>query len=166
MPLPAPMTSTTLARQFIFRRHATELGFFQRPVFNIEGFLPRQRDIVAYCFRPAQDRHGATIELGCDARFAFVFAVCDHAQSGDQNHSRIWVANWRAIRMFASFVVSAVIGTITFNAASQLVEHGIGVFRPRIPIDIERLDFGAQEVIGTRGAQFGQSSGIDAVDEA
>ena len=63
------------------------------------------------------------------------------------------------------FVVGAVIGAILLDAAPPACPAGRRIFRRRIPIDVERFDLGAQEVIGAGGAQLGQPRGIGAVDE-
>ena len=72
-----------LPRQFFFRRLTAQLGFFEQPILDVEGFLLREADVLVEGFRPAHDLDGTVVELGGDARFALVFAERDHAQAGD-----------------------------------------------------------------------------------
>ena len=68
--------------------------------------------------------------------------------------------------MPALLVVLRVILAIAFEATGeQLAERGEVVLL-RVPIDVERLDLGAQEVVGATRAQFGETLGVVAVDEA
>ncbi len=46
MPLPPPTMSAILRREFGFGRHALQLGFFERPVFDFESFGAGKRDVV------------------------------------------------------------------------------------------------------------------------
>ena len=48
---------------------------------------------------------------------------------------------------------------------AQLVQQDGRIFRLRIPIDVKRLDLGAQKVIGAGRAQLGEPLGVDVIDE-
>ncbi len=61
-----------LPREFLFRRHALEFCFLQQPVFDVEGFLQRQRDVGIGRFRAAHDLDRAAVKFSGDARFALV----------------------------------------------------------------------------------------------
>ena len=153
------------ARQGLLGRHAAQLGFFQRPVFDVEGFLPRQRHIAADRLGATHDRDRAIVKFGGNARLALVLAKSDHAQPGDQDHRRIGVAHGRAVLAFAGFVIGCVVPAIVGDAAAQFFQQRRAVSAGRVPVDMERFDLGAQEVIRAGGAQLSQPRGIDAVDE-
>ena len=155
-----------VARHLLFRRHALQLGLFEQPVFDVERFLLRQRDVFVDRFGAAHHFDRAVVELGRDARFALVFAPGDHADSRNQNHRRIRIAHGGRVGALARLVVRRVILAVLLQAGGQLgLERG-HVFGLRIPLDVERLDFGAQEVVGTGGAELRQARRIVAVDEA
>ncbi len=67
---------------------------------------------------------------------------------------------------FALFVVGRVVGAIVFQTSSEFATERGCVFRLRVPVDVERLDFCAQEMVGARGAEFREAGGVVRVDEA
>ena len=105
-----------LAGEFLFRRHAAELGFFEQPIFDVEGLLLRQRNVSVDGFGAAHHLHGAVVKLGRDAGLALVLAEGDHAEAGNENDRRVRVAHGGRIRPFAAIVISRVVFTVLFEA--------------------------------------------------
>ncbi len=87
-----------LPGQFLFRRHALELGFFEQPVFDVERLLLRERDVFVDRLRAAHDFHRAVVELGGHARLRLVLAPRDHAEAGDEDDRRVRVAHRGRVR--------------------------------------------------------------------
>jgi hypothetical protein len=67
--------------------------------------------------------------------------------------------------MFTRCVVGGVIGAVGGQSSLQLAQQGGKIFALRVPIDIQRLDFGAQEMVRAAGADLGQAGGVVAVDK-
>ncbi len=51
-----------LAREFLFGRHALELGFLKEPVLDVEGLLLRERDVAVDGLGAAHDLDGAAVD--------------------------------------------------------------------------------------------------------
>ena len=117
-------------------------------------------------FGTAHHCDSAVVELGGDARLAFVFAPGDHTQAGNKNHGRIRVAQGGRIVVTTIFVISAIIGAIRFQARADFGFKRSQIAVLWVPIDIKRLDFGAQKMVGTAGAQFSQTRSVVRIDEA
>ena len=105
-----------LAAEFCFGRHALELRFFERPVFDAECFRARKRDIVVELrellrllrvtrlrqrmrdrtfferIRACHHVDGVDEELGCDACFFLVLAESKKAESRHDDDGWIGVA--------------------------------------------------------------------------
>ena len=62
-------------------------------------------------------------------------------------------------------VIHSVIPAILFEPSGKFFAKNIESFVLRIPIDVKRLDLGAQEVIGTGGSQLGETLCRVTVDE-
>ena len=121
MPDPAPMTMTILAREFLFRRHPLQFRLLQQPVFDVEGFLLRQRNVLVNRLRAAHDLDGAVVKFRRYARFAFVLAPGNHAQAGNQNDGRIRIAHGRRVGMLAALVIIRVILPVLFQSGGKLL---------------------------------------------
>ncbi len=68
--------------------------------------------------------------------------------------------------MLAALVVGGVVGAVGVEAGGELrLERG-DVFGLRIPIDVERLDLRAEEVVGAGGAELGETRGVVRIHEA
>ena len=166
MPLPAPMTTMTWRASSFSGRHALELRLLEQPVFDVEGFLLRQGDVFVDRLGAAHDFDGAVVELGGDARLALVLAPGDHAEAGNEDDGRVRVAHGRRIGVLAAVVIGAVILAVLGEAVGEHALEPIDVAAGRVPVDVERLDLGAQEMVGATGAEFGEPGGVVAVDEA
>ena len=79
MPLPAPMTTTTCRASSFSAGMRLQLRLFEQPVFDVERFLLRQRDVFVDRFGAAHHLDGAVVELGGHARLGLVLAPGDHA---------------------------------------------------------------------------------------
>ena len=154
------------AREFFFRRHALEFSFFEEPVFDVERFLLREGDVAVDGFRTAHDFDGAVVKFRSDARFAFVLAPGDHAEARNQHHGGIRVAHGRGIGPLALLIIGRVIDAILGDAVSKFLFQRGDIFGLRIPVDVERFDFRAQEMVRAGSAQLGQAGGVTAIDEA
>ena len=104
------------AAQFLFSGLTTNLGLFQSPIFDLEGFQSWQGYVIRegleagrveslaalgnrarnFAFaeqcRTLHDMDGVGVELSGDAGFGLVLAEAEHAQSGDQNDGRAGIA--------------------------------------------------------------------------
>src|SRR6185369_15431322 len=72
----------------------------------------------------------------------------------------------RRVGVFALRVIGRVVLAVTLDAGGELLLQRRGVLALRIPVHIERLDLGAEEMIGAARAEFGQARGVLRVDEA
>ncbi len=68
--------------------------------------------------------------------------------------------------MFAGGVVGGVILAIRSEAGGELLLERGDVLGLRVPVHVEGLDLGAQEVVGAAGAEFGEAGGVLGIDEA
>ena len=64
MPPAPPVTSAILAGEALRLRHALKLRLFEQPVFDVEGFLLLQPEIVGDSRRAAHDVDRVDVELG------------------------------------------------------------------------------------------------------
>ena len=102
-------------------RHAAQLGFFQRPIFDVERFLSRQRNVASECFGTTHDFDSTVVELGRNTGFGFVLAEGDHSESGDEDNGGVRIAHCRGIRAFSGIVVSGIIGAIFFQTGGKVL---------------------------------------------
>ena len=146
-----------LARQFLLGGHALELRLFQQPILDVEGLLLRQRNIFIDGLGAAHDFDGAIVEFSGHAALRLVLAPRNHAEARDQHDGRIRVAHRRRVGVFALGVVGRVVLAVTLDARGQFLAQRGQVFGLRIPIHVERLDLRAQEMVGARRAEFGET---------
>ena len=107
--------------EFFFRRHSSQLCFFQRPVFDVESLLSIHRLVLVDCFRAAHHFDGAIVKLRSDARLTLVLSPGDHAQSRNQHDGRIVIAHRGGIRPLAFLVVTIVILAILDECLGERV---------------------------------------------
>ena len=136
-----------------------------------------QGDVAVERLRATHDFNGASVKLGGDTRFAFVFAPRDHADTRNENDGRIRVAHRGRVRPFAPVIVIRVILAILLKAGLQFgfdrletdVERSVIRSRfgknGRLKRNVKRFDFGAQEMVGATRAEFGETRGILGIDE-
>ena len=67
--------------------------------------------------------------------------------------------------MLARVVVLGVVGAVLLQPAAELLLQLANVGRGRIPVDVERLDLRAKEVVGAARADLRQPLRVDAVDK-
>ena len=159
-----------LPREFHLGGHPLQLGFLERPVFDIKGFLLRQRDVFINRLRAAHYFHRAVVKLRGYAAFAFVFTTRNHPATGDEHYRRVRIAHGGRAGAFAVLVVRGVILFILLEAGSEVLlesldkaiypiaaEIAILVRRER---HVEWLDFRAQKMVRTTCAQFREAAGI------
>ena len=89
MPPAPPVISATRPASGFRLRHALQLGFFEIPVFDVEGFLLGQAAIVGNAGGAAHHVDGVDVELAGDARRGLVGGEGDHAHAGHQVDHRI-----------------------------------------------------------------------------
>ncbi len=154
-----------LPREFFFRRHALQLRFFEQPVFDVEGFLLRQRDILVNRLRAAHDFDGAVVKFRRDPRLGFVLAPRDHAEAGDQHHGRVRIAHRGRIGVLALVVIRRVILAILHKAVGELLLQRRRVLGLRIPRNVKRLDLCAEKMVGATGAEFSQTRCVVGIHE-
>ena len=75
--------------------HALQLGFFEIPVLDVEGFLLGQPAVGGHAGRAAHHVDGVDVELAGDARRGLVGGKRDHADAGYQVDHRIGIAHVR-----------------------------------------------------------------------
>ena len=71
-------------------RHALQLGLFEQPIFDVEGFLLRQADIGADAGGAAHDVDGVDVEFDGDARRRLVLGEGEHADCRAPDRSPHW----------------------------------------------------------------------------
>ena len=62
--------------------------------------------------------------------------------------------------MFAAIVVVGVVSAVSFETGCKFGLEGGDILFLRVPVNKERLDLGAQEMIGAGGAEFSETGGI------
>ena len=169
-----------LAGEFLFGRHPAQLGFFHKPVFDVKRLLLREGDVFVHRLGTADDLDGAIIKLGGGAGLALVLAPRNHAKAGDEEDGRVGITQGRGVGVFAAVVIIRVILAIRFEAGAELGfeqlneriqfrfvkrRAGGGEFG-RSDVDEEGFYFGAEEMVGATGAEFGEARGDAGVDEA
>ena len=90
------------------RRHAPQLRLLQRPVLDVESLLLRQAQVAADRLGAAHDVDGVAVELRGDPRRGLVLGEGEHAEPRMQHDHRVGVAQRRAARLGAAFVVAGV----------------------------------------------------------
>ncbi len=160
IPPAPPVTSAILPDHFLGRGHPLQLGFFEQPVFDIEGFLLIQRDIVADGFGAAHHVDGIEVEFARDPRGGLVAGEGDAAHARHQHHHRIGIAHGGRIGPFAASHNRRRRARDNRRALRQ-----IGLVRQLRGIEHQRGDLGAQEVIGAACAQRRQPRKIGGIDE-
>ena len=111
-------------------------------------------------FCSSHDFDGAVVEFCRDTRFRLVLAPRDHAKTRDEHDGRIWVTHGWRVGSLASLVVRGIVLTVLFQSEGKLGFEGRGCFRLRIPVDVQRFDFGSEEVIGATGAKLCQTGSV------
>ena len=102
--------------EFFLRRHSSQLGFFQRPVLDVESLLLVHCLVLVDCFRAAHHLDGAIVKLCRDARLTFVLSPGDHSQTRNQHDRRIGITHRRRTRPLAFVVVGFVILAILHHS--------------------------------------------------
>ena len=133
--------------EFLFGRHASQLGFFQVPVFDVESLLLIHGFVLIDRFRAAHHFDRAVVELRSDARFALVLAPREHSQPWNQHYSRIRIAHRRRVRTLALVVIRFVILSILNQTVGDRCLQLVDIAARRIPIDEERFDLSAEKMI-------------------
>ena len=169
--LAADATSCTddrddLACHLLLGGHALELGLFKEPILDIKSLLLRQRDILVHGFGTAHDLHGAVVELGGHAALALVLAPGNHAQSGNEDDGGVRIAHGGRVVAFAGVVIGGVVLAVLLDPLGEKRAQTLEISRLRIPIHIEGLDLGAEEMVGAAGAQLGETRCVGAVHES
>src|ERR1700730_8740999 len=154
-----------LPGELLFRRHSSKLCFFELPVLNIESFLFRKSDVLVDSFRASHDFDRAVVEFGSYPRLALVLSPRNHPKPRNQDNGWIRISYRWGIRMLVLIVISSVVTPVLVEASSQKLPEVLQVFALGVPIDVERFDFCAKEMIRSRGSKRGQARRVCAVDE-
>ena len=154
-----------LAGKFLLGGHALELRLLQEPVLDVKGLLLRERDVAVDRLRAAHHLDRAVVEFGGDPRLRLVLAPGDHAQARDQDHSRVRIAHRGRVGVLAGRVVRGVVLAVRLEPRGELGLEGGDVLLLGVPVNVEGLDLGPQEMVGAGGSQFGQSGGVLGIDE-
>ncbi len=154
-----------LARKALRLRHALQLGFFEQPVLDVEGFLFRQALIFGNRRGAAHDVDGVDVELAGDAGGGLVAGEGQHADARNQEDDRVGVAHGGRVVMLAVVVVAGVIGAIILQRLVETGDDCIDIRLRRIEIDDQRADLGAQEVVRAAGAERTERPQVLRVDE-
>ena len=99
---------------------------------------------------------GVDEELRGDASFFFVLAEAEESDAGDYHYGRIGVAQLGRIGSGPLFVVFLVVGAIFDNLRLNAGLESSEILFRGIPIEKQRADAGAQEMIGATGADSAQ----------
>ena len=110
-----------LARELFFGGHALQFSFFQKPVFDVEGFLLRKRDVGIDRLGAAHDFNGAGIKFGGNPALRFIFAPRDQTDAWDEHDRGIRVAHRGRVGVFALVVISGVILTVSLEAGGEFL---------------------------------------------
>ena len=145
--------------------HALQLGFFEQPVLDVEGFLLGQADVGVDAVGAAHHVDGVDVELAGDAGGGLVLREGQHADAGDQVDDGVGIAHGRAGWALAALVVGAVVGAVGFQRGIQAGQHGVHIGVAGVEVQHQRADLGAQEVVGAGRAQRGQLHQVVAADE-
>ena len=146
-------------------RHALQLGFFEIPVLDVEGFLLGQAAIGGNAGRAAHHVDGVDVELAGDARGGLVRGERDHADAGHQIDHGIGIAHLRRARTLAALVVAGVALAIGLDRGLHARDELLDRLARRIEGQHQRPDLGAQEVIGARSAERREAGELFAADE-
>ena len=141
-----------------------ELGLLEPPVLDAELLRLADRGVGGDRFGAAHHVDRVEIELRRHACRLLVGAVREHADAGHQHDRRVGAAHRRAV----GFGVALVVGPIVLAVRRvQLAEAGDHVLQRGVarPVDDERADLGAQEVVGARRAEPGQAGERGAGEE-
>ena len=123
---PAADDDADVPGQWFVGGHSLQLGLFEQPVLDVEGFLLRKGDVAADGLGTTHDFDGTVVELGGDARLGLVLAPRDHADTGDEHDGRVGLPHGGRVVVLAGFVVRGVVLDVLLDGgldhALQLVE--------------------------------------------
>ena len=97
-----------LADQRLGGGHALELGFLEQPVFDVEGLLFIEADIVADGFRAAHDIDRIAIEFAREARGGLVAGEGDPPDARDQHDHRVGIAHRGGVGALAVVIIGRI----------------------------------------------------------
>src|SRR5205814_8076121 len=89
----------------------------------------------------------------------------DEAAAGSADDARGRAAPRRRVRPLVRGVVPGVIRAVLHEAGLELGLERARTLRLRIPIDVERLDLGAEEVVGAARPELRKAAGVARVHE-
>ncbi|MGC3992448.1 MAG: hypothetical protein QM796_22660 [Chthoniobacteraceae bacterium] len=133
---------------------------------DVEGFLLREGDVFVNRLGAAHDFDGAVVELGGDAGLGLVLAPGDQTEAGDEDDGRVRIAHGGRVGVLAGLIIGGVVLAVLDEAVGEELLERREVAALRVPIDVEGLDLGAEEVVGAAGAELGEAGGVLRVDEA
>ena len=138
-------------------RHPLELGLLERPVLDAELLRLVDRGVRREALGPTHHVDRVDVELAGHAGGLLVLAEAEHPDAGHQHDQRVGAADRRRVRRRVAVVVALVVLAVGHR---ELLRGGRS--SPRRSASAgrssdHRLDLGAQEVVGARGAELGQA---------
>ena len=162
--------------------HALQLGFFKRPVFDLEGFGTGQGHVVVgggevlrllrmaslgeragdlaifESGRAGHDVDGVDEELGGDAGFLLILAEAEDAEAGDDDDGGVGVAELGRIGESPVVVIGGVFGAVGDGLFGDALFQDGEAFGG-LPVDEQGADAGAEEVVRAGGAEAAEFFG-------
>jgi hypothetical protein len=125
-----------------------------------------QGDILVHGFGTAHHLDGAVVELRCDTALALVLAPGNHTESRNENNGRIRIAHGGGVVPLAGVIVSGVILTVLLDSVGEQCAQPLEITGLGVPIHVEGLDLGAEEMVGAGGSQLGEACRVIRVHKA
>ena len=101
---------------------------------------------------------GVHVKLAGEPGFGLVLSETEHADARNQNYGGIGIAHGRGIRLRERLVIFRVLLAVILQRGFDLLAQSLHT-PGRLPGNKQRPDFGADEMVGTAGAQMRQRSG-------
>src|SRR5919199_838184 len=136
---------------------AGQLRLLEGPVLDPELLGLVDRCVLGDGLRTAHGVDRVDVVLARDAGRLGVRTEAEHPHAGDEHDGRVRAAHRRGVRRRVALVVGAVVEPVLLvelpEAAHRLLRVGV-----RRQVEDQWPDLGAQEVVGTRGAERGEAA--------
>ena len=139
--------------------HPLQLGFFERPVFDVELLSVADGRVGRDRFGSTHDVDGVDVELASNTGRLLVGTVAEHADAGNENDKRVGSTDRGGVIARVLVVVRGVILAVLlvqlFQTLDALLDRGVGR-----QVEQQWLDFGAQEVVRAARAEGCELGGV------